>query len=362
LARGALALICALGLAACGGDDAPPAGTVGTGEGGVRDSGDGDAPRDAAMDGSEPSIDGDFGFEELALPDASDEADAGDASVPLDPPEEWSCDEARYADGAHCDCGCNTPDPDCADEAACTEGSCEAEGCDVRHDDDGNALRPDAYSCDAETFASLDGCDCGCGAIDPDCVGFGCTGEGCRDTGCTRCRDEEGALFSCDFSCDLDRLGDGTCDCGCGMLDPDCDDTGCAEPGCYADGCEKCEGTQGAFECERGACPAGFELDGACNCGCRERDPECLTSEACVEPGCSAPGCGRCFDVEGELLVCEDWLCDFEKQGGGDGCNCGCGAADSDCEVGQGCVGQGCMAEGCETCRDESGVAMSCMP
>jgi hypothetical protein len=355
-------LACALSFYGCG-DDAAPAGTIDTGDGDGGEVGDGAMPaaEEAGMDaGGDGDGDGDFGFDELALPDASDAADGGDARVPIDPPEEWTCDEARFADGAHCDCGCTSTDPDCAGEEACTEASCEADDCDVRHDEAGDAIRPDNYTCDDESFASLDGCDCGCGAVDPDCVGFGCTGEGCQATGCTRCRDDEGALFACDFRCDLDRLGDGTCDCGCGMLDPDCNDMGCAEPGCYADGCELCEGSEGAIACERGACPA--EVDGVCNCGCRERDPECVAGEACVEPGCSASGCGQCFDEEGELVVCADWICDFEKQGGGDGCNCGCGAMDADCALGEGCEGAGCMAAGCETCRDESGIAMSCMP
>ncbi len=162
------------------------------------------------------------------------------------------------------------------------------------------------------------------------------------------------------FACDSDRMNDGVCDCGCGLPDPDCGDLGCPEPGCYADACELCEGASGPLECARGNCPADFELDGACDCGCRERDPDCLASEACLEPGCSAPGCARCFDDEGALSVCEDWTCDFEQQGTDGTCNCGCGAADADCAQGQGCAEPGCIAEGCTTCRSEDGASMSC--
>src|SRR5690349_18931770 len=152
----------------CGGEDDRASAPVGGGNGdrdGGLDAGDGGG--DAAD--AAPDADDDFGFEELGVPDAA--ADSGaDSRVP-ELPDEFACGQARWGDGAHCDCGCLVQDPDCDDGEGCTEASCEAAGCDVRHDDTGAAIKPASYTCDDATFDSLDGCDCGCGAIDPDCIG-----------------------------------------------------------------------------------------------------------------------------------------------------------------------------------------------
>jgi hypothetical protein len=344
----------------CGGEDgAPPPPGGGDGDG-TRDGGldAGDGGGDAAD--AAPDADGDFGFEELGLPDAATDSGA-DSHVP-DPPDEFACGQERWGDGAHCDCGCLVQDPDCVGGEGCTEASCEAAGCDVRHDASGAAIRPDSYTCDEATFDALDGCDCGCGAIDPDCIGDGCTEPGCKEDACARCRDDEGEALVCIFTCDEALLGDGTCDCGCGAADPDCSDLGCPEPGCFEDMCERCYGSEGELECARGNCPSDFKTNEVCDCGCRERDPDCITSgEVCLEPSCSAPGCAQCWDTEGTQLICEGWAC-TEEPGTGDGCNCGCGTADPDCAPGDGCSEPGCQADGCTTCRTASGAPMSCMP
>lgn len=342
-----------------GGEDAPP---VAPGGG----DGDRDGGLDAGEDGggaadASPDADDDFGFGELDVPDAG--ADSGvDARVP---DAEFACGDERWNDGAHCDCGCLVADPDCAAGEGCTEASCEAGGCDVRHDATGAAIRPDDYSCDEATFDALDGCDCGCGAIDPDCIGNGCTEPGCKEDACARCRDDEGEPLVCTFACDEALLGDGTCDCGCGAEDPDCSSLGCAEVGCFADMCQRCYGSEGELNCERGMCPADFKDNGACDCGCRELDPECLelaTGASCLEPSCSAAGCGHCFDGEGREVMCDGWVCASEQPASGDGCNCGCGTFDADCAPGDGCSEPGCSAEGCTSCRTADGAPMSCMP
>lgn len=48
---------------------------------------------------------------------------------------------------------------------------------------------PDSWSCSRFYFAGgdADGCDCGCGAVDPDCDGGGCSEEGCFDGACEYC-------------------------------------------------------------------------------------------------------------------------------------------------------------------------------
>jgi hypothetical protein len=322
---------------------------------GVCDCGCGDGDPDCERDGcSEPGC----GAAECAL--------CHDAFGRVQPcPGTWSCAPARFADGFACDCGCGRADPDCGD-AGCSEPGCDADGCALRWGEHGVAQRPRSFRCDADVFGAGDGvCDCGCGALDPDCAG-GCAEPGCRAPGCTRCRSEDGAAFECRWSCELERFGagDGVCDCGCGALDPDCAaGLGCSEPGCFADGCTSCFDSAGAgYTCARGACPAGYENDGVCDCGCRQEDPDCSRVRDCLEPGCSAAGCGRCHDARGAVQTCEHFVCELERQGGGDGCNCGCGAPDPDCSAGEGCGPAGCSALGCDTCRSPAGAPMSCGP
>jgi hypothetical protein len=281
------------------------------------------------------------------------------AGRPTPCPGTFSCEAARYADGAHCDCGCGRADPDCGGRG-CDEPGCAADACDLRHDARGRAIRPNGWHCAPEAFGTLDGCDCGCGAIDPDCLA-GCSEPGCRAPSCDHCRAEDGSSFECRWTCDLARFGDKQqCDCGCGAIDPDCRELGCNEPGCWAPGCESCNGASGALTCERGACDSAYFGDGVCDCGCRERDPDCGGALACVEPGCSDEGCERCHGAKGEPRACADWQCSFEGQGTGDGCNCGCGAPDPDCGTDQGCAVPGCRASACATCRSAQGSPASC--
>jgi hypothetical protein len=48
---------------------------------------------------------------------------------------------------------------------------------------------PPTWQCNEFFFAggTSDGCDCGCGAIDPDCGAGGCAEEGCFEAACTYC-------------------------------------------------------------------------------------------------------------------------------------------------------------------------------
>ena len=53
---------------------------------------------------------------------------------------------------------------------------------------------PAAWTCTPSYFAGDDGCDCGCGALDPDCVGGGCAEASCGtdDEICRFCYDDTG--------------------------------------------------------------------------------------------------------------------------------------------------------------------------
>mmetsp|Transcript_93264 Transcript_93264/g.129509 ORF Transcript_93264/g.129509 Transcript_93264/m.129509 type:complete len:125 (-) Transcript_93264:11-385(-) len=94
-----------------------------------------------------------------------------------------------------------------------------------------SAQVPAEWTCPDAFFGSLDGCDCACGAYDPDCD---------TQTFPRGCDPVEGSVSYCDefgeciyvervvpsgWHCDdisYDN-GDGVCNCGCGAVDPDCD-------------------------------------------------------------------------------------------------------------------------------------------
>lgn len=86
---------------------------------------------------------------------------------------------------------------------------------------------PDAWRCDPDYYAFLDGCDCQCGAYDPDCdiadsIVFNCN-KGydpvcTADSVCTYLTPiPEG------WTCPFFYYEDGECDCNCGAQDSDCD-------------------------------------------------------------------------------------------------------------------------------------------
>jgi len=156
----------------------------------------------------------------------------------------------HYNAGDGCDCGCGSFDPDC-EAAYCTEVGCEEPTCDwcemvgASGDDAGGPAIErtlcGTWTCDDKYFGDGGLCDCGCGAIDPDCDAGGCASPDCMDSGCDVCRDGSGQMIRCYVShCTETTFEDGYCDCGCGAPDPDCVGFGCIQPGCMADSCEVC--------------------------------------------------------------------------------------------------------------------------
>jgi hypothetical protein len=139
-------------------------------------------------------------------------------------PPGWACPPQFYAANDGCDCGCGAFDPDCADATSapcqfCNDpGSCSPGGCPGSIDPMNNAVcvpagpevcgngvdddldgatdcadsdclgqpgcAPPAWKCPLPFYGTKDGCDCGCGAFDPDCT---TTNVGscqfCSDTG-----------------------------------------------------------------------------------------------------------------------------------------------------------------------------------
>ncbi|MBI2897256.1 MAG: hypothetical protein HYY06_27105 [Deltaproteobacteria bacterium] len=108
---------------------------------------------------------------------------------------EWTCDPAWEGAGDGCDCGCGRPDPDCGREGCegpdcCGVDACD--GCDYCWPTTGVCTEGElaAWTCSPTYFGTGDGCDCGCGIVDPDCTVAGCTDANCCALG---------ACMGCDY-------------------------------------------------------------------------------------------------------------------------------------------------------------------
>jgi hypothetical protein len=277
-------------------------------------------------------------------------------------PSEWTCPPSYYGSDNGCDCGCGAPDPDCpTDEIdACrfcdAPGSCStSSGCpgnvsfqdptscavcgdgfiegDERCDPvpanpmvcDASCQRvvPQQWTCAPEFFATFDGCDCGCGAPDPDCFSPGAgaceycdqAGSCAEGIGCEAIQ-PVGNADCLAWTCDPQWLGDAVCDCGCGLPDPDCFDQ-------TIDSCDACGGCDTVGDCVA----IDAEFNGLCStCG----DMQVELSEQC-----DPPDGDLCGDDCRYTRVPDAWTCDEGYFGTQDGCDCGCGALDPDCPTGQ---------------------------
>ena len=416
-----------------------------------------------------------------------------DTSGCYDLPETWRCNPSFYGDGVFCDCGCGVWDPDCDDESvsACDycdmSGSCGVGVCDANIDPTQNwtCTVPAEWTCSDSFYGADDGCDCGCGALDPDCPdvtvdvcdycdGTGsCSNDGCDpinpddNTTCTLpvcgngfaeagevCDGSDLAAETCEtlgyaggtlacasdcsgfdtsgcevpstWRCDSSFFDDGyDCDCGCGAVDPDCEDM-------TADSCDYCDmsGSCGVASCgsddsninpsdnstctvpDSWTCSPIFYGAYGCDCGCGALDPACsdVTVDACeycsssgscgtgtcpanIDPAdnsvCSDPECGNnsteedevcdgsdlagqtCSSLgyEGGTLACSAdcsafntsgcnvpsaWRCSSTFFDANDGCDCGCGALDPDCDD--------LTVGSCDWCMDWGSCGMGTCP
>ena len=292
----------------------------------------------------------------------------------------WKCPWDSYGAGDGCDCGCGGPDPDCG-LGACTTAGCWTATCDACHDAQGRPMKCDAaeagWTCNATRYDADDGCDCGCGANDPDCGSAGCSTAGCTQAACDRCTDmSTGDPTGCapttwtdgTHNCDPRNFGTGDgCDCGCGVKDPDCGTgEGCLTPGCSATGCDACNDGTGQFTtCGGWTCGTTSDPEWAqaeCDCGCGVVDPYCriVGRVSCTADGCETPVCEYCNEGSTRSICGGTWESDNGPDGSAcdtefyalDGlCDCGCGAKDPDCGKGKGCTDKGCHAPGCEVCH-----------
>jgi hypothetical protein len=217
--------------------------------------------------------------------DGWDTGDRGAFQLHVDRvPEAFSCDPLFWGADDGCDCGCGVPDPDCPSASAlacdnCNEsGSCDEGGLgcpgDIDAEDNSQCGAPSGptWSCNPAHYGTGNGCDCGCGVPDPDCAGTSqaacntCNRPGSCDStgnGCPGVIDpaDNASCGVPGWTCQPSLYGaDDGCDCGCGLLDPDCQGTAaagactfCNNPGSCDESGDGCPGAIDAlanFQCQ----------------------------------------------------------------------------------------------------------------
>ncbi|MDY0000478.1 MAG: hypothetical protein RBU30_04200, partial [Polyangia bacterium] len=187
----------------------------------------------------------------------------------------WTCDPSYYGGGDGCDCGCGVVDPDCAGSSSsvceyCNEyGSCDEEGTDCSNIDPANNALCITVQCGNGVAQGAEVCD-----------GADYKGETCESQGFIT-----GSL-ACSVTCDaLVTTGcSGTPVCGNGVIE----------------GLETCDGSSN------------------------------LGGQTCTSLGYSGGTLGCGLGCSLTTFGCNGWTCDptFDGDGYGD---CGCGLVDSDC-------------------------------
>jgi len=304
-------------------------------------------------------------------------------------PVQWACTPSTYGDGV-CNCGCGAVDIDCADASAascelCDSSSCDQFGCQVEPDDNAHCVNPPlTWTCSARLYHDGTRCDCGCGAVDPDCASLGVGAcDKCDDPGSCSALACPG-LISATASGDCDRpaeppgwtcgpgiYGDSVCDCGCNVPDIDCRTPDVAS--CIR--CEECGGNgicgntiDPANPSQCAPPPAGWTCDPShyrdllCDCGCGIPDPMCQGIDVLYVCG-SFPveGCsgGKKYHVDpnhNALCIVQlpaGWACDRTFYDDGL-CDCGCGAVDLDCKAAD--------LSSCEQCNDTGSCSATACP
>lgn len=247
------------------------------------------------------------------------------ANFKFDPaPAGWTCDPGQYGDKAQCDCtDCGTPDEDCSDTTLPINGCAAGQTCGA----DGMTCMgtPTGWTCDGAAYNDGTTCDCGCGIADPDCSIMGAPVNGCMMG--ESCNDNA-LCVPAGWTCDPDAYGDGFyCDCKmCGADDPDCSDPNVTFGDCQ-DGqtCtnQVCTGVPTAWTCD----PTKYDDGTACDCGCGAGDPDCANSALPVN-GCNT---GEICGSDTGTCLPAGWTCDPAYYGDGTYCDCGCGVVDTDC-------------------------------
>lgn len=234
-----------------------------------------------------------------------------DGQCQTDPVEQtpFSCYQ-RCGSVAPSGCYCT---PDCVDFGNCCDDF--AESCTCTPDCTGKTCGSDGCggscgTCDGATpFCADDGqCTDQC---TPTCDGRSCGPDGCGGS-CGICGDDETCYwtFQCvpeAWTCDGTLFGDRQgCDCGCGAADPDCSESDVAVFGCPAQ--ERVCGDDGICEIE--FCHANAECPGAWCTGAYAEGTGrfggfCGTPTSAAEP----PGAPCSIDEECASNLCAGGLC-----------------------------------------------------
>lgn len=236
----------------------------------------------------------------------------------------WSCGEegsgsCYYAKGTK----------GCADESACLKVCVDYPHCCLFEWDQtcaDLAVANWGWTCDPDYYGGDDGCDCGCGLLDPDCAGSSVNScDYCDDNGSCNVYSCPGIInleqnWLCSEVPDIEGwtcnplfydAGDG-CDCGCGILDPDCIDS-------TVDSCNRCNASG---SCERNTCPGYIDVwqnwmctipPGSC---CQANAVPSCEDEQCAQAVCSIDDncCNvqwdqSCADYAALLIDCENAGC-----------------------------------------------------
>eukprot|EP00727_Mastigamoeba_balamuthi_P010558 m51a1_g6124 putative serine-threonine protein (641) ;mRNA; r:173019-175763 len=197
------------------------------------------------------------------------------------------------------------------------------------------------WTCDRAAFMDGRTCDCGCGLWDPDCsaaaagpLSPNCSaGEVCIHMAFC----ERAEWNSTSALCNATHFGafDGCqCECGGPWRDPDCAFPS-AVSHCQAEGLAAPHCSLKTRGCaDAWTCDAALYHDGVCHCDCGAVDPDCPSIASSPSPDCAGTACSY-----GSCIADAQWTCRVLYWNNSDGCDCMCGAYDPDCEMEGGVLG-----------------------
>ena len=264
-------------------------------------------------------------------------------SICLPVPDAWTsagCPASAYESGDGCDCGCGVMDPDCAASVDVTQDCTNHCGagtapvpsdptqCDAPFWGDGYAQGNE--DCDDANIVANDGCDACAMAPNAQCDNTvqpsicATAPEPRINRGCPAAEHGSG----------------GACDCGCGVVDPDC--TGPSGDICVTiSGCPagQVPSLSDNDTCVDDTCGDGWFIDASteeCDDGMNSNDADGCTDDCTIVPSfrclpdLSVPfvTASICFDATGWDPTCASPDGSYFADGF---CNCGCGIDDPDC-------------------------------
>jgi hypothetical protein len=221
-------------------------------------------------------------------------------------------------------------------------------------------MAPAGWSCAVSKYDDGSSCDCNCGIADPDCEpgkkAKGCLlGQSCDSTG--KCAGD-----AVDWKCAPSKYADGvSCDCNCGAPDPDCAKATNAVKGCLLNQtCDSgvCVGDGVPWTCSASFYDESKKGTGAsvyCDCGCGAPDPDCKVADSKLF-GCDADmtctANGTCSG--GAKPLPAGWTCSASKWRD-TACDCNCGIYDPSCDKSTTTTPTGC--EKGQTCGADAKCA-----